>query len=41
LTFAFADMGLQPSWNVRRLLNGKRSRRSRQGDDGSDEAGDI
>ena len=33
LTVAFADMGLEPSRNVRRLLHGKRSGRTRQGDD--------
>ena len=40
LTFASADMGPQPSRNVRRLLHGKRSGRTRQGDDDI-EADDI
>jgi hypothetical protein len=37
-TFAFADMGQQPSRNVRRLLHGRRSGRSRQGDEDDDTA---
>ena len=40
LTFAFADMGPQPSRNVRRLLRSKRSGQTRQDDD-DDDADDI
>src|SRR5689334_13205856 len=40
LTVAFADMGLEPSRNIWRLLHGKRSGRPRQGDD-DDETDDT
>src|SRR5262249_36219046 len=42
LTFAFADMGAQPSRNVRGLIRGKRSGQTRHGgDDEADDTDDI
>ena len=41
LPFAFADIGPQPSRNVRWLLHGKRAGRRRQGDDDDQAADDL